>query len=92
MKNENNISIKIKGTDFENLSTEIKKISGVSSVKERLDDDFTSFTVSYSNSVDLRPDVFNLIKERDWVLYEMKQEYLSLENVFKELTAGGNDE
>ena len=64
----------------------------VSSVKERPDADFTSATVSYSNSVDLRPDVFKLIKERDWVLYEMKQEHLSLENVFKELTAGGNDE
>lgn len=38
---------------------------------------------------DIRPRVFELAKQRGWTLYELHQETRSLEEVFRELTGGG---
>ena len=34
----------------------------------------------------------NSVCSRGWVMYEMKQEHTSLENIFRELTTGGENE
>lgn len=45
-------------------------------------------TLVSKQSVDLRPIIYNLIKQENWVLYEMYQESTSLEDIFRNLTIG----
>jgi ABC-2 type transport system ATP-binding protein len=87
----NSLAIKVTGTDFATLSGELKNISGVSRVDQRPDEKFTSAAIVYSDQSDIRPDVFRLVSSREWIMYEMKQEHRSLENVFRELTRGGDN-
>ncbi len=47
---------------------------------------------SVQNGTDLRPGVFNLARDRGWTLYELSREQNTLENIFRELTSGGNNE
>ena len=42
--------------------------------------------LTYQSTGDLRPDVYQTIKETDWVLLDFHQETQSLENIFRELT------
>jgi ABC-2 type transport system ATP-binding protein len=87
----NSLAIKVTGTDFATLSGELTGISGVNRVDQRPDDRFTSAAIVYSGENDIRPDVFRLVSSREWIMYEMKQEHRSLENVFRELTRGGEN-
>jgi ABC-2 type transport system ATP-binding protein len=43
-------------------------------------------TISADAQPDLRPEIFRLARDRDWVLYELHQEAGSLEDLFRELT------
>ena len=87
------LSIKVSGADFNSLSSEVNKIEGVSSVVEKTDEvGLTSATVILSSEKDARPDIFRLVSEKGWILYEMSREYRTLENVFRELTRGGDNE
>src|SRR5207247_494039 len=43
-------------------------------------------------TADLRPEIFALAKARGWTLYELHQETGSLEELFRQLTAGGEAE
>jgi ABC-2 type transport system ATP-binding protein len=42
--------------------------------------------------VDVRPELFRLVNEKGWVLYEMSRKHTTLEHVFRELTGGGEHE
>jgi ABC-2 type transport system ATP-binding protein len=55
-------------------------------------DGLLSFECDTVDSKDLRPDLFHMIKDRGWVLYEMRREQNTLEKVFRELTVGGENE
>ena len=37
-------------------------------------------------SVELQPEISKLIKERDWVIWELREEKKRLEDIFHELT------
>ena len=60
-------------------------------------DDRTAATITVEGGADLRPEVFRLAVDRNWVLYELRRETQSLEELFLELTAengggaGGKD-
>jgi ABC-2 type transport system ATP-binding protein len=45
-------------------------------------------TVSAAAQPDIRPEIFRLARARDWTLYELHQEAGSLEDLFRQLTAG----
>ena len=45
-------------------------------------------TISADAQPDLRPEIFRLARDRDWVLYELHQEAGSLEDLFRGLTTG----
>ncbi len=92
VKGRKNISLKIKGASFDEASSIIRSISGVSSVEKSEDESLTSLVVTVSGVDDVRPLIFDAAVKNSWVLYEMKQDYLSLENIFRELTAGGDNE
>ncbi|MDY6968712.1 MAG: ATP-binding cassette domain-containing protein [Spirochaetota bacterium] len=90
---EARILIKVGGVDFSVLSNELDGLQGVKSVIQNSDhEDLTAATVISSTQKDLRPDIFKLIADKGWVLYEMSKESRTLENVFRDLTQGGGDE
>ena len=43
-------------------------------------------SVQIENNNELRPQIFNLAKDNNWVIWEMHQKEISLEDVFRELT------
>lgn len=48
----------------------------------------TRVQLTVSGHADLRPEIFDLAKRENWVLYELHQEQGSLEDLFHELTTG----
>jgi ABC-2 type transport system ATP-binding protein len=86
------VSIKVSGVDYNTLSGELKNINGVMSVAERSSEENLTSAVITPSGEDVRPLISKLIYEKGWELYEMKQEFRTLENIFRELTQGGGDE
>ncbi len=86
------VSIKVSGVDYNNLAAELKSIKGVKSVAEKRSDDNLISAMITPSDEDVRPRIFKLVCEKGWELYEMKQEFRTLENIFRELTQGGVDE
>ena len=83
------IIIKVSGTDYGTLHQALQAIEGVSSVMEEPDNGLVAASVTSAPGRDIRPDIFNTVKDRSWTLYEMRQEQRSLETIFRELTIGG---
>ncbi len=52
------------------------------------DDKAHRFQLSSSASADLRPDIFQLMVQKGWILLELRRDAQSLEDVFKSLTKG----
>jgi len=51
--------------------------------------ELTDVVVEFDTIVDRRPEIFNYIKKKNWVLYEMHRDNVSLEAVFRKLTVDG---
>ena len=79
------IYVEVEGTEVE---TALQGLSDVASVQRQ---DSTNgrkrYLISVSGDEDLRPEIFRLAKERDWVLWELHEERARLEDVFHSLTA-----
>ncbi len=86
---ERNVTVSVSGPDFEEFSEVIGKIDGVRSLTPLSGDSLLSVMIGAADDKEVRPEIFRALAERNWVLYEMKQEQMSLESVFRELTAGG---
>ena len=56
------------------------------------EDGLYKFYVNFSKDIDIRPDLYNFIKSKDWTLFEMRAEQRSLEDVFRQLTEKGEEE
>lgn len=89
---ESRISIKVGNTDFDSLNSELRNIKGVTNVLKGNDSEFTSAVVVAELNDEVRPDIFNLLSSKGWVMYEMVKETRTLENVFRELTRGEKNE
>ncbi|MCU0822518.1 MAG: ABC transporter ATP-binding protein [Spirochaetes bacterium] len=86
------ITLKVSGVDFDTLSNELKKTGWVNSVSRgAVEENLTSAVIVSTASADARPEIFKIVKEKGWVLFEMIRESRSLENVFRELTRGGEN-
>jgi len=90
-ESEKTLSLLVQGADFPSLSGEVRGLAGVTGVTERPGRDLLGASVTYRGG-DIRPEIFRLAVRKNWVLYEMKQEQKSLENIFRELTLGGNND
>jgi len=83
------INILAGGASFDQLKTSLCAIPGINNVNHIHDEgDLCHVQVITGSDIDLRPAIFNCIKDNGWVLYEMNREYRSLEHVFRELTVG----
>jgi ABC-2 type transport system ATP-binding protein len=71
----------------EEVQAALEKLPGVSSVVELpTDDKAHSFQVMGAQDGDIRPEIFQLIVSKGWLLLEMRREAQKLEDVFKALT------
>ncbi len=88
--NETVIRISLTGPNYDELAGLLKNLPGILEVREvEGTPDFTSAELRLPGDVEVRPDIFRLCVEKGWVLYEMKRETFALENIFRELTQGG---
>lgn len=92
VKGDKDIVFRVSGIDFSGLKSALSVISGVKNIASIDGDEFTSAVLTVDHQAEVRPELFRLAVQNNWVIYEMKQEHLSLENVFRELTTGGEDE
>ncbi|MDH4044115.1 MAG: ABC transporter ATP-binding protein [Gemmatimonadota bacterium] len=81
------ISVEIAGAG---VADGLRALAGVTSVEELgSNDGRTSAMVTAAGDADLRPAIYRLAVERDWVLYELYQAGGSLEELFRQLTTEG---
>jgi len=79
----------VSGASFNAIQCALQKIAGVKNVQHIKDEEqLCHVQIVTGLDVDVRPQVFNCIKDNGWILYEMNREYRSLEHVFRELTVG----
>ena len=82
------VHIEVEGSDVERPLTALDGVADI----ERHDsvDGRKRYTITADdNSTDLRPDIFRLAKQRDWVLWELREDRARMEDVFVSLTAAG---
>jgi ABC-2 type transport system ATP-binding protein len=79
---------KIKADRFE-IESKLKSISGVSTVNvASVSGNWATVEVSANSNNELGEEIFKCVVDNKWTLSELKQESVSLEDVFKQLTRG----
>ncbi len=67
----------------------LSRLPKVSAVTELpTDDKAHRFQLASSSTVDIRPDIFQLMVQKGWLMLELRRDAQSLEDVFKTLTKG----
>ena len=83
------VTVAKNGKDGEILNI-LKNMAGVENAEiSKQTSERLSFEVTGSSGQDLCPDIYQLAKENDWPLCELRKEIRTLEAVFNELTAVG---
>jgi ABC-2 type transport system ATP-binding protein len=86
-QSEYSLNVSLRGGEVEAVQRVLSPVEGVSEVQQTGTEDGTrSFRVLCRTSADIRAQVYERIKEQDWVLLEFSQEMKSLEKIFRELT------
>ncbi|MBN2434939.1 MAG: ATP-binding cassette domain-containing protein [Spirochaetes bacterium] len=92
---ENSLAVKVSltGASVTDVSENFKSINGILSVREAFEKDgLVSVILDTVSSRDLRPEVFKKAVEKGWVIYDLGRDQNSLEQVFRDLTLGGENE
>ena len=82
------IHIELEGDQVEKS---LRSLSGIAEI-EREDplEGRKRYTITaVDHETDLRPDIFRLAKQRDWVLWELREDSARMEDVFYSLTSSG---
>ncbi|MCX7679594.1 MAG: ATP-binding cassette domain-containing protein [Spirochaetes bacterium] len=88
--NETVVKISVKGCTEQELASALSSLVGVREVRRGEGaPDLVSVEVRLFSNTEIRPEIFRICVEKGWVLYEMKRESFALENIFRELTMGG---
>jgi len=74
------------------LAAKLKALAGVNQVEEvGSENGRVRLTLTAKAQGDVRPEIFRLAAREGWTLYELHQEAGSLEELFRQLTAAGED-
>jgi ABC-2 type transport system ATP-binding protein len=85
--NEYIIHISLKNIDFESVRKEFMDVPGVrEATLTGNDDSAIALYLTCTNERDLRPELYDIIKKRDWVLLDFHMQSRTLETIFRELT------
>lgn len=81
------IKITLKNADFDSVKTVFEKIDGVTGISsDTKSDGYIKVILKTRSDIDIREQLYNHIKQTEWVLLELSQETRTLENIFRELT------
>ncbi len=81
-----NINISIRNVETEIVKKVLGSIEGIENIETSADDNILQAKLTCRSSADLRGDIYQKIKQTDWILLEFHQETQTLENIFQELT------
>jgi len=77
----------LQNADFKTVEANLCKLDGVESVTRITETDSElDVRLTCQSAGDLRPDVYRIIKDTDWILLDFHQETQTLENIFRKLT------
>lgn len=79
------VDIEVEGEAVESTLLNFKQVESVRNVG--VTDGRQKYVLSIRGEEDIRPEIFKLAKERGWVIWELHQEALKLEDVFRSLTS-----
>jgi ABC-2 type transport system ATP-binding protein len=87
------LKLQLGGCGFDEFAKAVRELTDIAGcAAEEGEEGLTSVVLSVGSEKDVRPSVFALVKSRGWILYEMSLRHNSLEDVFRSLTVGGNEE
>ena len=86
-----NVRLSVQGTSFGELSSAIRSVNGVESFEQIDTRDGLVSGVAAITKAELRGDLFKTVRDRGWTLFEMATAHDTLENVFRDLTNGGDN-
>ncbi len=101
--NSTSVCVQVAGTSNEELSKTIQSIDGIQSITT-IDTESDEMTIpanvpnrcaliaSIDGSKEVRPTITSIIAKNGWTLYELTLQRNSLEDVFRTLTTGGEQE
>jgi ABC-2 type transport system ATP-binding protein len=81
------IQLSLQGADFKSVDTALAPIDGITGV-QRIEESDNELDVRIDclPSVDPRAEIYQIVKQTDWVVLEFHQESQTLETIFRELT------
>ena len=87
VSDKKSIHISLQNTNFKTVDSALSTLEGVtqilriSEMNNQLD-----LRIDCRTAVDLRPEIYNTIKQTDWILLDFHQETQTFESIFRELT------
>ena len=79
------------GEDTPDATRDLEALPGVRAVEASSTSEGREYRVRGANGTDLRPAIYDLVREKNWPLRELRRDVRTLETVFNELaTAAGN--
>jgi ABC-2 type transport system ATP-binding protein len=84
------LQISLKHSNFDEISNSLRSVPEVSDVILTNDENGTiDFHLACSGKKDVRPEVYEVIRNNNWILLEFHMESRTLETIFRELTKEG---
>jgi ABC-2 type transport system ATP-binding protein len=85
--NKKYLQLCLQGADFKSVDTALASIDGITRI-QRLEESDNELNVRIDclSSADPRADIYQIVKQTDWIMLELHQESQTLETIFRELT------
>ncbi len=81
------IHLSLQQADYKTVNQALSAVTEIDSISRTEDTDSTlNLLLSCKTDKDIRPQVYEVIKQNDWLLLEFHRESRTLENIFRELT------
>lgn len=80
------INISLQNADSDSVKRELEPVDGIIGIEPIEEGEILDMKLTCRSSADLRRDIYNKIKQTDWVLLELHRETKTLEKIFRELT------
>jgi ABC-2 type transport system ATP-binding protein len=88
LKKQNNYILRIKADSAQNLQSRLSNVNGVSGVSVTPSGEWFGVAVSALPDLDIGEQLYKCVFDNKWNLAELRQEIVSLEDVFTQLTRG----
>jgi gliding motility-associated transport system ATP-binding protein len=73
----------------EDVEKMVESLGNITLKEQKQNNELTDVVLEFESVFDRRPDIFNYVKNNNWIIYEMHRDDVSLEAVFRKLTIEG---